>query len=102
MSSGEGPDAHGMPGSASWRQMPAVGEQGGGSTRVEEDGLLRGGNRLLAAEIDEPGHRLAGVDRLEEDSLGAGERTNSLVAVGGGSGVGATRIVVQNADVVGL
>ena len=48
--------------------------------------------------VDEPGQRLRGVDRIDQDALGPGEEAGGRVGGSGGSAVAGAQLVVIEPD----
>lgn len=60
------------------RECLCSGVETGHSAGVHEDHRVIGAELTLPDEIDQPGGGLAGVDGVEENSLGAGEESHGL------------------------
>ena len=48
---------------------------------VQEQQVLVGAEKPLAAQIDQPGHHLAGIDRVEQDGLGSRQHLHGFDAL---------------------
>jgi len=77
-------------------QFRRVGKEGGDTARVPEQDALKVAELALAHQGDEAGHGFAGVHRVQEDALGAGQEADRLGLNLGQDGVaGAGETVVD-------
>ena len=77
-----------------------MGEQGGGATRVKKDDRLSIGDLSATPQVDQSRHRLAGVDRFEEDPFGAGKSLDRLDPFGGRYRIGRAGVFVMDSDII--
>src|SRR5699024_609714 len=73
-----------------------TGVESGDSPGMDEDYLVLGRETAGADEVDEAGRCLAGVDRVEDDALGAGEETHGLDHLGSRQSVPRPDIVAES------
>ena len=82
------------------REIGAIGEEAEGAAGVQEEHRLVGSEAPALQLLDHPVKGLAGVDRVEEQSLGAAGQSSGLERRGVGHGVGGSLVTLEDSDLL--